>query len=99
MNKAEIIKNKLQNALNPDFLEVLDESYKHRGHLGYQGDTGSHFDVIILSDQFEGMIKIKRHRLIHSILAKELTDYIHALSIKAYTPKERPEYKVHPTSS
>lgn len=48
----------------------------------------THFKVLIVSDQFEGVPLIKRHRNVNSILADELNRGVHALSIVAKTPAQ-----------
>lgn len=40
----------------------------------------------MVSEQFEGMALIQRHRLVNTILEAELKNDIHALSIQAKTP-------------
>ncbi|WMQ74609.1 MAG: Acid stress protein IbaG [Sodalis sp.] len=50
---------------------------------------GSHFQVIAVSDQFAGMSRVKKQQTIYEPLMEYISDNrIHALSIKAYTPKE-----------
>lgn len=75
----------LQTSLSPTVLEIRNESYKHKGPK----DAESHFQVIIVSDQFEGLPLLKRHRLVHQACADLLeTQTIHALSIVAKTPQQ-----------
>ena len=73
--------------LTPDSVELIDDSEKHTGHAGAKGG-GGHFQLIIVSPQFEGKTTQARHRMIHAALGKMLGQEIHALSIKAYTPDE-----------
>ena len=79
------IRKKLES-LNPDYLEIIDDSAKHRGHAGYQSQFPSHIRIIINSDAFQGQTPIKRHQMIHALLKEELEGGLHALSIKANTP-------------
>jgi len=52
-----------------------------------KGET--HFNVIIVSDEFEGVSLIDRHRFVNECLREELEEKgVHALSIKAKTPKQ-----------
>lgn len=83
---TDIIKNKLK-ILQPSYINVINESENHIGHSGYNNGN-SHFKIIILSKEFEGNSRIKRHKLIYNILAKELRETIHSLSIEAYTESE-----------
>lgn len=75
--------------LKPILLEVKDESHKHASHAAMRGSTASetHFEVLVGSSAFEGMPLIERHRLVNQILDEELKASVHALSIKAKTPK------------
>jgi BolA protein len=50
------IKLRLQEALCPSQLDVIDESYKHVGHSGAQGGAG-HFVISIASTVFAGKKK------------------------------------------
>lgn len=73
--------------LDPDSVELVDDSAKHAGHAGARGG-GGHFELIIVSGRFEGKSSQARHRMIHSALGDMLQKEIHAIAIKAYTPDE-----------
>ena len=76
----EQIRGRLQAALTPVVLEVVDEGDKHAGHAGAgQG----HFHVRIASARFAGLSPIKRHRLVYAALDDLMQHGIHALSIDA----------------
>jgi BolA-like protein 1 len=75
--------------LQPDTLELIDNSYQHAGHAGanaFEG-TETHFDLHIAAAAFEGLNLVKRHRLIYMMLG-EVMPKIHALQIQALTPAE-----------
>lgn len=78
------IKTKLTNSLKPQHLEVQNESHMHAVPAGSE----SHFRVLVVSSQFEGLPLIKRHRLVNEALKHELSSYVHALSIQAKTPEQ-----------
>jgi BolA-like protein 1 len=78
------ITKKLTEALNPSFLEVVNESYKHNVPEGSE----SHFKVCVVSTEFEGKSPIQRHRVVNTLLKKELEAGLHALSIQAKTPAQ-----------
>ena len=82
---AEQIRERLQQALDPSTLEVLDEGYKHAGHAN---DGKGHFHVRIVSAAFAGQQSIKRHRLVYAALQGLMDNGIHALSIDAKAPGE-----------
>ena len=82
----ERIEQKLA-VLEPDSVELIDDSDKHAGHAGAKGG-GGHFELIIVSPLFSGKSTQARHRMVHAALGEMLEREIHALSIKAYTPDD-----------
>ncbi|PPD83237.1 hypothetical protein GOBAR_DD19827 [Gossypium barbadense] len=83
------IKEKLERELSPIELKVEDVSYQHAGHAGVRGSDGeTHFNLKIVSKEFEGKSLVKRHRLVYGLLDQELQSGLHALSIVAKTPSE-----------
>lgn len=85
MSTIEDIKQALQS-LNPLQIEIEDDSAKHAGHAGNQG--GGHYNLLIVSEQFEGLSLIQRHRLVFAQVDTLMQSQIHALSIQAKTPNE-----------
>ncbi len=85
---AERITTKLQQALAPQRLNVIDESHQHHGHGGWREGGETHFRVDIISEAFAGKSRLERHRLVNAALAQELTDGVHALAIVARGPGE-----------
>lgn len=83
MHVQEIIETKLQS-LQPEFFEVVNESHRHNVPAGSE----SHFKITIVSDQFQGKKLLERHRLINQVLAEELADTIHALTLHPMTTEE-----------
>ncbi len=77
------IENTLIKNLEPKMLEVVNESYKHN----VPKDAESHFKIIAISDKFNNLTRIARHKMIFTILETELKS-IHALSLALYTPDE-----------
>lgn len=50
---------------------------------------GSHFQVTVISNQFEGLRPVRRQQLIYGLLGEHITSgAVHALSIKTYTETE-----------
>ncbi len=82
------IKQKLQIALAPVVLQVLNESERHASHAGSPGTGESHYRVSIVSEAFAGKNRLERHRLVHALLAEELAGGVHALAISAKAPGE-----------
>ncbi|MFA5242577.1 MAG: BolA family protein [Sulfuricella sp.] len=73
--------------LAPETIEIGDDSALHAGHAGARSG-GGHYNLTIVSPQFEGLLTIKRHRLIYNALGNLMQTKIHALSINAYAPGE-----------
>lgn len=86
MSTIELIQQRLAT-LAPEVLEIGDDSAKHAGHEGAKGG-GGHYNLTIVSPQFNGMLTIARHRLIYNALGDLMQTRIHALSINAYAPGE-----------
>ena len=80
------IRDKLA-ALEPQSVELLDESGLHAGHPGARSG-GSHFRLAIVSRQFEGKDTQTRHRMIYAALRPLMQREIHALAIRALAPNE-----------
>lgn len=88
MPVAEIIEKKIKARLSPVALDVKDESHLHAGHAGAHEGGESHFRVLVVSEQFEGLSRVARQRLVNDILREELAGPIHALALKTLTPEE-----------
>ena len=82
MNYVQIIDKTLREYFNPTFLEVIDESELHRGHVGFKEGTQTHFKIVISAKIFEKMSRVSRERAIHKALGPDTMQDIHALSIK-----------------
>ena len=83
------ITESLRAALAPTYLEVINESAQHRGHMGDDGSGESHFRVIVESAAFDGLSRVARQRLVNKALADLLRDHVHALALRALAPGER----------
>lgn len=81
---------KLTEALAPTRLEIDDDSASHSGHAGAHPDGGgeTHFNVRIESAAFLGKSRVARQRLVYGIVADELRERVHALSLKLTAPGE-----------
>ncbi|MBV1703081.1 MAG: BolA family transcriptional regulator [Hyphomicrobiales bacterium] len=82
MNTQERITTILQQALKPDYLEVIDESQLHAGHSGSREGGQTHYRVKIATAAFQGQTRLACHRRIHELLAAELQDGVHALALE-----------------
>lgn len=77
----------LELAFEPESLEVEDDSQKHVGHEGAKGGLG-HFNVSIVSEKFNGMKMLARHRAVYAALGDMMQTDIHALAIDAVASDE-----------
>jgi len=78
------IEAKLQTSLAPSHLEVVNESHMHSVPPGSE----SHFKVIVVSEHFADMPRVRRHQAVNEILRDELSSRIHALSLRTHTAEE-----------
>ncbi len=86
-DRIQRIEARLRAVLEPQELEIEDESHRHRGHAGAR-EGGGHFAVRIVSEAFAGKNRLARHRLVYDTLEAEMGTEIHALSVQASTPEE-----------
>ena len=87
MSRRARIEALLQQALNPETLQVADVSAAHAGHGGFDAE-GSHFRVRIVSARFTGASRLARHRLVYDALASMMHHEIHALVLDCQAPGE-----------
>lgn len=83
---ANTIRQKLEEALKPELIEIIDHSAAHAGHAGNKG--GGHYNVTIVAEQFEGKSLVQRHQMIYQVMGDLMKEEIHALGINALTPTE-----------
>ena len=87
MNVATEIRERLA-VLEPESIELVDESEKHRGHAGYREGGATHWRLAIVSPRFAGQPVVARHRMVYQALGNLMQNPIHALAITARTPEE-----------
>ncbi|QLF92028.1 BolA family transcriptional regulator [Pseudomonas sp. ABC1] len=91
MAKIDSIRTTLDAQLQPEHLEVFDESHMHsRGQE-------THYKAVVVSASFDGLNAVKRHQRVYVAMG-ELMGQIHALAVHTYTPQEWSEQKVAPAS-
>ncbi len=82
MNRKERIFEKINKELNPEFLEVENNSSLHKNHLGDDGSGETHYLVKVKSQKFQNISRIESHKIINEILKNEFQKGLHALEIK-----------------
>ena len=88
MNRKLKIEQIILKSFDPYFFSVLDVSEQHRGHQNFKENVESHFEIIIVSEQFENMKRIDRHRIVNHNLKEEFSSDLHSAIIKTYTIEE-----------
>lgn len=86
-DRVAAIESALEDAFEPEYLDVMDESHLHEGHAGARSGKG-HYRVTIVSAAFAGMTRIQRHQAVFGALSNLMETDIHALSIQPATPDE-----------
>ena len=79
---------RLNSALSPTNIQLVDDSEQHRGHGGYNPAGESHFSLRIESAAFAGKNRVERQRMIYAALGDLMRERVHALSIRAMAPGE-----------
>lgn len=71
-----------------DYFNGLVEKAIEGSTANIVGD-GSKFEATIISDEFEGLTPVQRHKLVYAVLDEHIkSGAIHALTIKAHTNSE-----------
>ena len=83
----EEIKKKLKAHISIHHLEISDDSTHHIGHE-QNVSGGGHYSALIVSDSFNEMSLVERHRRVYKALGGLIGGGIHAFSMKTLTKKE-----------
>ena len=84
MTRVERIEELIQSHLTPKNLTVVNFSHEHNVPEGAE----SHIRIFAVSDRFEGLRMVKRHRLIYDLLKAELSSGLHALQLDLHASSE-----------
>ena len=85
---AAELHRRLEAALSPTRLEVVDESHRHAGHAGSRPRGETHFAVTVVAAAFAARTRLARQRLVYAAAGDLMATDIHALSITARAPGE-----------
>ena len=88
------INEKLKNDYKPSYLDVVNESDQHN----VPKDSETHFKIVLVSDLFSGLPKVRRHQQVYQTLSNELAGEVHALALHLYSPEEWTAQKGAPDS-
>lgn len=73
--------------MEPKEIQMMIEGGMSGAEVSVEGD-GTHFDAVIVSEDFEGKTLLERHQLVYKVLGDAMKERIHALSLKTYTPEQ-----------
>ncbi|KDE39006.1 MAG: BolA family protein [Nitrincola lacisaponensis] len=83
MSVAERLETLVRNGMQVEMLKLENESHMHAGPA-----TESHFKLALVSPDFEGQPKVRRHQQVYGLVAELMQNPIHALALHLYTPQE-----------
>lgn len=73
--------------MDPKEIQTMIENGMSAASVNVEGD-GTHFEAVIVSEEFDGKTLLERHQLVYKVLGDAMKDRIHALSLKTYTPEQ-----------
>jgi len=74
--------------MTPEEIQSILTEGLENAEVKADGD-GSHFQVTVVTNQFDGLRPVQRQQLVYSLLTEHITGgALHALGIKAYTEQE-----------
>ncbi|MCF6808479.1 BolA family transcriptional regulator [Thiotrichales bacterium 19S9-11] len=79
--RIELITQRINQALSPEILEIIDDSERHKNHPGAKSGKG-HFIVKIKSDKLSQLTRIKAHKAVYQAVNDLFETDIHALNIQ-----------------
>ena len=91
MSMAQAVEERLRAALaalSPEHVALVDRSDEHRGHGGWRDGGGTHVDLLVVAQAFDGRSRVARHRMVYELAAPLMAERVHALAIRALTPAE-----------
>lgn len=88
MSVEKIIKDKIEKGLKIHHLEIVNDSARHHGHAGDDGSGESHYNLLVVSDDFANMPRLQRQRKVNELLASLLDGIIHAVSMRCMSVSE-----------
>lgn len=81
---AQAIESKVRAGLSVAHFELDNESPMHNVPAGSE----SHFRLVVVSGDFEGLLLVRRHQRLYALLGEELAGGVHALAMHTFTPQE-----------
>ena len=75
------LEKKIHEGINPERIQIIDNSYLHTKHKSFDINK-SHLKLVIHSKKLKKLKRTEAHKIIFSLLIKEMQDKIHALEIE-----------------
>lgn len=72
------------DSMQPELFRIENESHRHSVPV----NSETHFKLVVVSDIFDGLSRVKRHQHIYQLLQQQLAGPVHALALHLYTPAE-----------
>lgn len=82
MSMQQQIETAIRQAFSVGLMQIKNESNMHAGPA-----TESHYKLVLVSDDFEQVSRVKRHQMVYKVLANEMVQ-IHALALHTYSLNE-----------
>ena len=78
----------ISQSMDPSEITRLIEAGLDAELVRVMSDDNTHFEALVVADEFAGLRPIARHQRVYRCLGALVGNEIHALSIKAMTPDE-----------
>ena len=88
MNRKAKITNILKENFDIYRYFISDVSESHKGHIGYVKGEETHFEVFIISNDFENKNRLERHKMVNNFLKSEFLGSLHSITYKLMTVSE-----------
>ena len=75
-----IVKKKLQDKINIEYIRIEDKSFLHKNHAGNR-EGKFHLKIHLKSTELKKMNRVESNKKIYKILDEEIKTYIHSLQI------------------
>ena len=85
--RTRAIERVLRDRLGASHVEVVDQSARHATHAGARAG-GGHYSLLVVAESFRGLDRIAAHRLVYDALGDMMSEDIHAISMRTFTPEQ-----------
>ncbi len=75
-----IIKNKLQNKIDIESINIEDKSFLHKNHFSDQ-EGKFHLKITLKSLELKKLSRIESNKKVYKVLDQELKEFIHSIQI------------------